>query len=374
MGDIILNPACDSCSCQGDTNTTVAIGRVYAGGYFTTIGGLSRAAVAMLDDTGAAVAGFNANLAGGAGVEEMVLDETNGVLWVGGDFLTVNGVGCKGLAGLHPDTGALIYNPVMTGRNGSLAGNPTVFGLHADTVGGHLYVTGDFRRINGATYDYICRFSLSSGAIDSGFTPIVTNIVERAYRFGSSVYITPLGLVTLNGLARTHIAAVDQASGSSTSAFAPLLNDTGWSILVAGANSIFVGGEFTTSNGSGRQGVVELDSTGANTSWNAATLGVTPYAWRLVPFTADSFLVADAAGARVVEYTYAGAVGAYALDSGPGVDAYGLNVGPDGRVYVGTATGTRLVRTDSTGVIDGAWLPVANSQVNCIVTTLTIAP
>lgn len=90
------------------------------------------------------------------------------LLFIGGEFTTVNGVSTGPLAALNPSTGALVTS-FSAAVDGTSAGRRIVLALEAD--GSQLYVGGDFSAINGAGQPFLARLSATSGAVDPSFTP-----------------------------------------------------------------------------------------------------------------------------------------------------------------------------------------------------------
>ncbi len=90
------------------------------------------------------------------------------VLFIGGEFTTVNGVTTGPLAAVNPSTGAVITS-FSASVAASSAGRRIILALETD--GSQLYVGGDFSSINGDGQRYLARLSAASGAVDAGFTP-----------------------------------------------------------------------------------------------------------------------------------------------------------------------------------------------------------
>src|SRR5690606_8334476 len=92
-----------------------ANGNLYAGGGFTAVGGISRSCLAKFDTAGV-LTSFNPNMGGGFAnnsyVYALVLD-ANGNLYAGGDFTTVGGISRNRLSKFD-NTGALTsFDPNM---------------------------------------------------------------------------------------------------------------------------------------------------------------------------------------------------------------------------------------------------------------------
>jgi large repetitive protein len=116
--------------------------RLYIGGSFTTVGGVTRNRIAALDPTtGALITAFNANSNGLVNA----VTATNSVVYLGGNFATIGGAARGKLAAVSAATGAVLagFTPVAAG------GNPWSMVLSPD--GGKLVVGGAFTTVNGSS-------------------------------------------------------------------------------------------------------------------------------------------------------------------------------------------------------------------------------
>ncbi len=128
---------------------------VWAGGQFTSIGGVARNRVAKLDAaTGAVDPAFRTS----PDVEVKALDVAGGRLFLGGRFTTVDGVPRTRLAAVDAATGAL--DPVF-----AATANGDVLGVRASLATGRLYVAGRFNRLSGATRTGVGGVSTTTGAV-----------------------------------------------------------------------------------------------------------------------------------------------------------------------------------------------------------------
>jgi hypothetical protein len=155
---------------------------LYAGGIFSTIGGLTRPLLAKLNlSTGVADAGFDANATGTA-VRALLLDEDSaGPLYAAGDFTNLGGGGFSNYQPLDVSTGA--------SAAGGMNANGVVYSLAYDrnSVAGNraLWAGGAFTTFNGSGRLGLARITapgsapalaganadLDSGAIVYALTP-----------------------------------------------------------------------------------------------------------------------------------------------------------------------------------------------------------
>ena len=134
--------------------------RVFAGGDFTTIGGVSRARIAALDgSTGATVGSFNAS----ANATVRALAYGSGELYLGGLFTRVNGIDRPKVAAVNATSGA-----VRTGFASNA--DRTVFSLALVPGTDTLAVGGNFFTLGGSERRFLGSVSTTSGAV-TGWRP-----------------------------------------------------------------------------------------------------------------------------------------------------------------------------------------------------------
>ncbi|MCC6497473.1 MAG: PQQ-like beta-propeller repeat protein, partial [Propionibacteriaceae bacterium] len=120
--------------------------RIYIGGDFTTVGGITRSRIAALDPvTGAMLTSFSAR----ADSSVRAIAATASTVYVGGLFTTVNGLSRARLAALRASDGGVItsFAPVFTGASTS---TPRVNALVLSPTGDRLVVGGNFNTLNGS--------------------------------------------------------------------------------------------------------------------------------------------------------------------------------------------------------------------------------
>jgi hypothetical protein len=149
---------------------------VYAAGDFSSVNGLSRDSVAKLDAVHGTVAPFKHSVSG----RPYALAAGSGRLYMGGAFTAVDGATRTRLAAFSLSSGALDsgWKPAADDQVETLV-----------ATSGRIYVGGKFHKIAGATgYDRLAALSPSSGAVDSGFKPRATYITYGIAVTGTSVY------------------------------------------------------------------------------------------------------------------------------------------------------------------------------------------
>jgi uncharacterized delta-60 repeat protein len=167
-------------------------GRVYLGGSFTNIQGALRHGIARLNPSGQ----LDTTYAAGTGADATVLDlalQPNGTLFMGGEFLSVEGTQRLGIARLdragHLDPS---FAPVIP-----ITASTVVYALGLQTGGGIL-ASGDLLSFTGG---HLVRFK-QNGATDTAFTPGIS--IDRAPRAltvdpaSGRIYLG-LGTIIVNG-------------------------------------------------------------------------------------------------------------------------------------------------------------------------------
>jgi hypothetical protein len=231
------------------TNATVKSivtsgGVIYAGGIFTSVrppgvasggpGTVSRTYLAAFSaSTGALITSFNVTLNGQ--VNQLAVSPDGTILYIGGQFSTVNGVSIGRIAAVSIPSGTLIttFNP-----------RPNKLVTAVTATSSTVYFGGDFSTVGGVSQANLASVSAATGAVNTAFAP---TLVQRP-----DVTCFPgfLGC---------------PASGVQTYPPHPLTLD-----LSPDGSRLLVGGNFIGVNGSSSGGVASLDpNTGATQSWPA---------------------------------------------------------------------------------------------------------
>jgi uncharacterized delta-60 repeat protein len=248
------------------------------GGDFTSYNGSFSGHIALVGTNGALDASFNP----GQGFEDPVFatvaaiaTQTNGQILVGGSFSSYNGAPINNLARLNLD-GSLdaSFNP-GTALNGSV-------NAIAVQPNGQIVVGGDFTAVGGIVgQDHIARFN-PDGSLDTTFDPgSGTDHDHTIYAIG----LQPDGNIVIggdftlvngqseNGIARlTSSGALDTTFYSGTGLDGPvysltvqtnvIYSTTNSSFVVQTNFTIYVGGAFTSYNGTHRLGFVRVNADG----------------------------------------------------------------------------------------------------------------
>lgn len=230
-------------------------GGVFIAGEFGTILGQTRTNIARIKSD-CTLHSWNAST--NAKIESMVLSD--GKLFIGGNFTTVNGITKNYLAALSPSDGSIIssFNPTVGNKIWQLTVN-----------NGYLYAAGNFPSINGTTVNGLGRFIVSTLSFDSSWAPVVSG---ASFLFGVMVsngkaYVRGT-FTTINGNARLNLACIDIATQTVT-AWNPNITGTSLSTAVIYGDTMYLSGSFTAIGGQSRINIGAVDvSTGLVTSWN----------------------------------------------------------------------------------------------------------
>ena len=197
---------------NGEVFTAVVSGNtIYVGGTFT--GAISnghtttRHGLAAVDATTGALLPWNPNAVGE--VRILATDGTN--VYAGGNFTSIGGVARTRLAEIDGTTGALV-----TSFNHSA--NAEVRGM---TVGsGNLYVGGSFTAIDGQAVGYMAAFTLSTGARNTAWSPVANQRVNSMTFANNQVYVGGK-YNQINGASNPRLRAFNPTTGAVVASFKP---------------------------------------------------------------------------------------------------------------------------------------------------------
>ena len=255
-------------------------GQLYLGGLFTTIGSAARSWLAEVSPAGVVgplVGSFSecnaphsTKYAHGmvpCTPEVSALTVDSGVLYVGGRFGRSGGEPRHDAAAFSLDTGALTpWNPVASDR-------PLV--ISAGAAGGPVFVGGELVSVNGLVRKGIAALDAQTGAGITTFNADTDEFVEAMVPStdGSRLFLAGQ-FTTVQGQGRPSVASIVTATGLVDPAFRPAFNKGALTLAYA-QGSLWVGGKFTKVSSVARARAVKLDAaTGAvDPAWVANTSG-----------------------------------------------------------------------------------------------------
>ena len=245
---------------------------VYVGGYFTSIGGRTRHAIAALDATTGAATSWNPNIHGiiasyGGSPEVSAIAVSGRTVYAGGYFTSVGATPRNNLAAIDASTGrATSWNPSPRGgfENGPV-GNLSVSGRT-------VYAGGTFDSIGGQPRNRIAAVDATTG-LATNWNPDPNGGVSALARSGQNVYVGG-DFTSIGGKPRNGIAALDVAKGDATNWDPkPLIvgrrpHPGTIHALAVSDSTVYVSGTFTSIGGRERRRVAALDATtGKPTGW-----------------------------------------------------------------------------------------------------------
>ena len=321
-------------------------------------------------------------------------------LYLGGSFTTYKAAAANRVAKVNTSTGALdtTFNPA-SGANGA---NNTVFSLEVGAA--DLYIGGQFTTYRGATANRIAKIGLSSGVMNTTFSPSSGNNGANNIVYGISIEGDELIIggtfTTYRGGVANRLAKVDALTGDLNLTFNPATGGNGVDNTVSTIDRVgtdlYIGGLFTAYRGARALQLAKLDpSTGSlDTTFNPASgANGTNGSVDSVFVTSDGGLllggafsqyrpdqtanyIAKITPAGILDTTFnpaSGANGANGVVRTLATDGTFVYVGGDFTLYRG-GVANRVAKVDiSTGALNTTFNPVAgNNGVNNVVYSLSL--
>jgi len=234
-------------------------GDIYAGGWFTSIGGLSRPYIAKLNNTDGS-ADPNWNPAPQNWVEAIAISGND--IYIGGYFSALNGIERNHIGKVNNTNGSVdaSWNP---GTDGA------VLTIAIDSA--YIYIGGSFTSAGGKTRPYIAKLNNTDGSADPTWDPNAqaNETVNTITVNGSDIYVGG-NFTSLGGQTRNNIAKLNNTDGSADPTWDPNANSGVEAITISGSD-IYVGGYFSQIGGLTRYKIAKLNNTdgSADTSWDA---------------------------------------------------------------------------------------------------------
>ena len=345
---------------NGDVNAFAVIGTtLYVGGNFTTApGGAVVNYIAQWNGTAWAALGT------GMDSDVQALAVIGSTLYAGGDFTTAGGVTVNQIAQWNGSAwSALGATPGMGGAGGDGYG-PSVAALAV--IGTTLYAGGDFTTAGGVATNYIAKWNGSAwSALGVGITvagidgggPYVSALAVS----GSTLYaggdFTKAGIVTAkciaqwNGSTWSVLGSTPGVSGTGGSGYGPYV-----SVLTVSGTTLYAGGDFATAGG--------VANTTCIAQWNGS-------AWSSLGTGMDGAVSALAVSGSTLyvggSFTAAGGTAANYIAQWSGTAWSPMGSGMDGDVYALAAIGSNLY-------IGGSFAQVGSATVSPYIVKAALAP
>jgi len=228
-----------------------ASGNLYAGGQFTTAGGVTANRIAKWNGTSWSAVGSGM---GNGAVDALALD-ASGNLYAGGAFDTAGGVAINGIAK---------WNGTSWSSLGWEGIDGVVYALAVD-ASGSLYAGGAFNSANGQDHTaYIAKWDGSNwSALGSGMDYIVSALaIDASHYLYAGGYFTTAGGVTVNKIAKW--------DGANWSALGSGADYVVSALAIDASHYLYAGGQFTTAGGVTVNKIAKWDGS----SWSSLGSGV----------------------------------------------------------------------------------------------------
>lgn len=293
-------------------------GTLYAGGNFTSAGGVSANRIAKWDGTTWRALGAGMNL---SNVEALAV-APDGTLYAGGSFTTAGGVSANRIAKWNGTT----WSALATGLNDSV----TALAVAPD---GTLYAAGYFTTAGGVSANRIAKWNGSAwSALGTGMNNDVYALAVAANgtlyaggRFSSANGVSANRIASWNGTTWAPLCETSKCGSGS----AGLSGDV-HALATSGA-TVYAGGNFLNADGS----TVNRIATWNGTSWSALGSGM-PSSVRTLAVAPDGTLYAGGS------FETAGGVSASRVASWNGTSWNALGAGANNQVISISLTGSRL--------------------------------
>ncbi|HLA56011.1 MAG TPA: MopE-related protein [Flavobacterium sp.] len=237
-------------------------GKILIAGGFTSYDGTPRGGIARLNADGSLDTGFDpgTGITGGGVYVYAIAIQSDGKIVIGGSFTAVDGTPRNNIARLNDDGSLDTGYNVGTGTDNDISN----ISVQSDDK---MILTGPFLNYNGTSQNTICRVN-TDGSLDTGFN-IGTAAGTIASRLIWTSDIQPDGKIVIgggfldfNGTPITRIARLN-ADGTLDGSFsAPAPNNTVLKIVVQPDGKVLAAGFFTNYNLLGYNCVTRLNANG----------------------------------------------------------------------------------------------------------------
>ncbi len=261
-------------------------GKILIGGGFHNYNGSPRLRIARLNINGSLDTSFNP----GTGTNDIVVAfalQNDGKIIMGGGFTTYNGKVIRCIARLNTNGSLDTTFNIGTGVYGYL----TAVALQND---GKIIIGGDFTAYNGTARNRIARLN-TDGSLDTTFNPGVgaNNNVRSISLQNDGKIIIGGEFTTYNGITRSKIARLNSDGSLDTSFNIGIgASSTVWASVLQNDGKLIIGGNFTTYNGTVKNGVARLWG-GSVSGVGIAGINTADLAFRMYPNPAAQLITIE---------------------------------------------------------------------------------
>ncbi len=261
-------------------------GDVYVGGEFITFNGGGAVRMARLNSDGTVDAGFpvgagfvasNLSVVGSVSAIAPAQDGS-GDVYVGGQFDSYDGNSRNRLVRLNSD--GTLDNGFNVGTGIGTAADDYVAAIIVAADASDIYVVGKFSSYNGTARNGIVRIH-NDGTVDTnfnpgtGFSPADARAIVLSNDDSGDVFVGG-AFTAYGGASRNYLVRLDedgaQSSGFSIGTGFNASPVTALAMAADGTGDLYVGGDFTSYNGTSRKALVRLNADGSlDSTFNAGT-------------------------------------------------------------------------------------------------------
>ena len=251
-------------------------GNLYAGGDFTTAGGIAANNIARWD--GSAWSALGTGVGGDRNFWDWVPSvnalavDGSGNVYAGGDFTTAGGVAAENIARWDGSGWSALGTGV--GKDNEYYWHPNVYAVHALAVdvSGNLYAWGDFTTAGGVAAQNIAKWDgMAWSALGSGISGPVSAVAVD----GSGSVYAGGDFATAEGVPVNNIAKWDGSEWSALGTGMGVIDEEdGKPVVITlaldGSGHLYAGGNFTTAGGVSAKNIAKW----SGTAWSALGSGV----------------------------------------------------------------------------------------------------
>lgn len=231
-------------------------GKLIVGGGYFKFNEVTRGRIARLNEDGSLDLTFATGVGANNQITALVVLPDDKIL-IAGQFTTFNGTSINRIARLNAD--GTLDNTFIPGTGFDNAVNV----LAVDTLG-RIYAGGQFTAFNGTTINRIIRLT-ANGAIDNTFAvgtgcnnTVWDLVVDKSNKLLASGAFTTYNGTTVNRLVRVNTdGTIDNTFTMGTGA-----NNIVYCIELLANGSMYIGGQFTTYNGTTKNRIARLNANG----------------------------------------------------------------------------------------------------------------
>jgi uncharacterized delta-60 repeat protein len=225
------------------------------GGQFSSVNGQTSGGISRLnpDGTSDTSLGITTN-----GVVGRILIQRDGKVIISGNFNNVNGQPRSGIARYNAD-GTTIDAGFAPFFSQTAPGTMFISNIHL-LQNGKIMAGGIFDNVSGTAKQNVVRLN-ADGTVDTAFTATANNTTTAFAEESTGRILIGGQFSTFNGVARSGLVRVGEASGQLDMTFVPSLNTFIDNILIQADGKILLGGSFSTVSGVSRNGIARIATT-----------------------------------------------------------------------------------------------------------------